>query len=101
MCKRGVKYEVANGVQILSLGVRGFAGGADDGVARSMTAQICAFDNALMCVRKIARAGNRVVFDDGGGYIEDKSNGERLWMEQIGGMCSAKPWVSRSHSAGF
>ena len=88
-CKRGVKYEVADGVQNPNRGERRFVGVVEDEEARSMTAQICAVNKTLMSVRKIARAGNRVVFDDDdGSYIEDQSTGERLWMEQVGGMCS-------------
>ena len=92
---------MANGVQIPNLGERKFVGFTEDGVARGMTAQICAVNKTLMSVSKIAKAGNRVVFDDDGSYIEDKHTGERIWMEQIGGMYSVKMWVSRKTSAGF
>ena len=65
-----------------------------------MTAQICAVNKTLMSVSKIAKAGNRVVFDDEGSYIEDKTTGERLWMTEVGGMYSIKLWVSRKTSMG-
>ena len=35
---------------------------------------------------KICRAGNRVIFDDEGSYIEDKSTGEIMWLEQRDGL---------------
>ena len=64
-----------------------------------MTAQVCAVNKTLMSVSKIASKGNRVVFDDAGSYIEDKTTGERTWMTQVGGMYSLKMWVSRQSSA--
>lgn len=98
---RGVKYEVANGVEIPNLGERKFVGVTEEGVARPRTAQICAVDKTLMSVSKVDKAGNRVGFDDDGSYIEHKSTGERIWMEQIGGMCYVKLWVSREGCPGF
>ena len=38
-------------------------------------------------------AGNRVVFDDDGSFIEDKCSGERLYLEDRGGMFMLKVWV--------
>ena len=60
-----------------------------------MTAQICAVNKTLMSVSQVAAQGNRVVFDGEGSYIEDKASGERLWMEEVGGMYMLKMWVSR------
>lgn len=98
---RGAKYEVANGVQISNLGERKFVGVTKGGVARSLTAQVCAVNKILMSVSKVAKACNRVVFDDDGSYIEGKRSGERIWMEQVGGMCSVRMWVSREGASGF
>ena len=83
--KRGVKYEIANGVEIPHLGERKFLGFTTDGSAKGMIAQICAVNRTLMSVSKIASKGNRVVFDDDGSFIEDKSTGERTWMTPVGG----------------
>ena len=98
---RGVKYEVANGVQTPNLGERKFVGVTDGGVARSLTAQVCTVNQTLMSVSTVAKAGNRVVLDDDGSYIEDKRSGERIWMEHVEGMYSVKMWVSRKRSVGF
>ena len=98
-CKRGVMYEVANGVQIPNLGERKFLGFTEEGSARGMTAQICAVNKTQMSVSKIASKGNRVVFDDDGSFIEDKETGGNNWMTQVGGMYSLKMWVSRKSSA--
>ena len=53
-----------------------------------------------MSVSKIARAGHRVVFDDDGSFIEDKSIGERLWMNERNGVYALKMWVSNKDPSG-
>ena len=75
----------------------------EDGSARAITAQVCAVNQTLMSVSKIASKGNRVVFDDEGSYIEEKATGVRTYMTQVGGMYSLKMWVSRKSTkeAGF
>ena len=98
-CKRGVMYEVADGTQIPNLGERKFLGVTEDGQGRGVVAQVCAVNKSLMSVSKIAGKGNRVVFDDAGSYIEDKTTGEKTWLQQSGGMYYLKMWVSRKSSA--
>ena len=60
-------------------------------------------NKTLRSVSKVAAQGNRVIYDDDGSYIEDKSSGERIWMENVGGMYMIKMWVSRktTKEAGF
>ena len=101
--RRGVTYEVANGVEIPNLGERKFLGYTEEGGQRGVTAQICAVNKTLMSVSKVTAQGNRVVFDDDGSYIEDKASGEIAWMQQVGGMYMLKMWVSRktTKEAGF
>ena len=66
---------------------------------RSMTAQVCDVNKALLSVKKVVAAGNKVVFgDDEGSYIENKATGERMWMEEEGGMYVLSLWVK---SGGF
>ena len=91
--RRGVEYEVANGGKIPNMGEKQFLGHTEDGVARSITAQVCEVNKALLSVSKVVRAGNRVVFDEDGSYIEDKTTGERLWLVEEGGMYALKMWV--------
>jgi len=90
--KRGVKYEVANGVRIDNLGEKRFTGITTEGSQRGITAQICEVNKALLSVRKVVSAGNKVVFDDVS-YIEDKDTGERILIEDQGGMYVLKMWV--------
>ena len=71
--KRGVEYEVANGIKIPNMGENNFIGHTGEGHARNLTAQVCEANKALLSVSKLVRAGNKVVFGDtDGNYIEDK-----------------------------
>ena len=51
----------------------------------------------------MTKKGHRVVFDEAGSYIEDKSTGEKSWMHEVNGMYMLKLWVSKktSKEAGF
>jgi hypothetical protein len=93
--RRGVKYEVANGVRIPNLGEKKFQAVSDEGVARTLTAQVCDVNKSLLSVKKVVKAGNRVVFDDEGSYIEDKGTGERMWLKEEGGMYLLSMWVRK------
>ena len=61
---------------------------------RSITAQVCEVNKALLSVSKAVAAGNDVVFGDDGGtsYIEDKMTRERVWLEEEGGMFALAMW---------
>ena len=99
-CKRGVKYEVANGVRIDNLGEKKFTGVTAEGAKRQIVAQICDVNKALLSVRKVVSAGNRVVFDDVS-FIEDKDTKERIYMEDQGGMYVLKLWVKADEDQDF
>jgi len=76
--KRGVKYEVANGVRIDNLGEKRFTGVTTEGSQRNMTAQICRVNKALLSVRKVVSAGNRVDFDECQLHRKQKTQGNVL-----------------------
>ena len=94
--KRGVEYEVANGEKIPNLGEKKFRGVTIEGKSRNITAQVCDVNKALLSVKKVMSAGNRVVFDGDGSYIEDKASGEKMWMTEEKGMFLLKMWVPKT-----
>ena len=64
-----------------------------------MTTQACAVDKCPISVSKVAKAGNRVVFDeDEGNYIEDKHTKESIWITENQGMYSIKMWIQKEKS---
>ena len=100
--RRGVQYEVANGERIPNLGQQRLAGLTDmEGFARSITAQVCAVNKPLLSVAKLVSAGNRVIFEPGAAYIEDTSNGERIWLKEVDGMYMLKLWMPTASNVGF
>ena len=46
-----------------------------------------------MSVSKAVDAGNKVVFDDGWSYIEDKRTGYRTTIQRRGGVYVLESWV--------
>ena len=94
--KKGVEYEVANGVRIPNLGEKRFVGTSDEGISRRLTAQVCDVNKGLLSVSKITRGGSRVVFDMDGSYIEDKTTHERMNLAERNGMYMLRLWTQRS-----
>ena len=94
--RRGVEYEVANGVRIPNLGEKKFVGVNEEGHERAITAQVCDVNKALLSVKKVLAAGNRVIFDEDGSFIEDKTTGERMWMRESNGMFMLRMWVKKA-----
>ena len=88
-----MKYEVADGTLIPNLGEKTFTVHNEEGQVRNVTAQVCDVNRSLLSVRKVTKAGNRVVFEEGFGYIEDKTTGERMYMEEKEGLYVMKLWV--------
>ena len=91
--KRGVKYEVANGDRIPNIGEKKFTSYSEEGKKRNITAQVCDVNKALLSVKKVVAAGNRVIFDDEGSYIEDKKTKEKMWIKEENGMYILRLWV--------
>ena len=94
--KRGVEYEVANGVTIPNLGEKTFKFQTAEGAERKITAQICEVNKGLLSVVKMVNAGNTVVFSKSGSFIEDDNSGERININEENGMYVLSMWVKRS-----
>jgi len=99
-CKKGVQYEVASGTLIPNLGEKKFIAVGEGGEMRKMKAQVCEVNKALLSVKRVLQAGNRVVFEKSGSYIEDETSGERMYLHEEGGMYMLKLWV-RKPNGGF
>ena len=61
-----------------------------EGAMRDMSFAVFSVTKALGVVSQMCRAGNRVIFnpplDPEGLYIESEQTGERLWLEEQGGL---------------
>ena len=90
--RQGITYEVANGVRIANLGEKAFIGVTEDGQEKEINAQVCEVNKALLSVSKAVKAGNTVVFDEDGSYIESKLTGQRTWLTNEGGIMPLRCW---------
>ena len=94
-CRRGVQYEVASGTLIPNLGEKRFVAVGEQGEMRKMTAQVCEVNKALLSVSKVVNAGNRVVFEAEGSYVQDRTTMEKMYLKEVGGMYMMKMWVKK------
>ena len=60
-----------------------------------MRAQVCDVNKERLSVSRMVQAGNRVVFEQNGSYVEDVQSGERMHMVEKGGMYMLKVWVEK------
>ena len=74
---------------------REFTGVKAEGSMKSVVAQVCDVNRGLLCVRKMTRSGNRVVFVNEGSYIENKNTGEVTRLKDDDGMYELTMWVKR------
>jgi hypothetical protein len=70
--------------------------GQGDGLA--LTMQVAEVKKPLASVRKMCKAGNRVVFEDGdddsyGGYVENKASGRRVPITKLDGTYQVHMWT--------
>ena len=94
-CKRGVEYEVANGVSIPNEGEKRFTAVTEEGKEKNMVVQVCDVNQGLLSVSKAVAAGNRVVFDGDGSYIENKTSKKIVKIEKVQGGYLLNLWVKK------
>ena len=80
-------------MRIPNLGEKEFNGTSEEGLIKSVKAQVCDVNKALLSVKKMTGAGNRVVFDEEGSYIEHKQSGRKMWMREENNMFVLGLWV--------
>ena len=96
-----VKYEVADGSYIEHLGEKNFVALTDAGLEHHMTAQVTDVNKALLSVSKLVSKGCKVVFDEDSSYIENKSSGDWVPLEQRHGMYVLRMWVPKTQQSPF
>ena len=66
-----------------------------------MTAQVTDVNKALLSVSKLVSKGCRVVFDEDSSFIENKSSGDWVPLEQRHGMYVLRMWVPKTQQCPF
>ena len=71
------------------------------GLLRNVVAQVTDAHKPLFSVRRMVKAGNRVVLDDDGSYVEHKESGEPVPLEEQGGVYTMRLWIPRNQNCPF
>jgi hypothetical protein len=83
--RAGLKYRAANGTPIDNLGEKSIQGVTKQGNKVGMTFQIADVTKPLGAVRAMLAAGNKVVFESGNSYIQDKTRTIKTPKEERNG----------------
>ena len=67
----------------------------EEGVEKRLILRVCDVNQGLISASKSASSGNRVILDDDGSYVENKSSGQKTWVEKRDGMYIMSLWVRR------
>ena len=73
--RMGIAYRAANGTPIKKHGERIIEGLTEGGQKLKMRITVADVSKVLASVSKICECGRRVIFDEEGSYIEDKTSG--------------------------
>lgn len=98
--QKGIIYELANGEHTPNLGENMFAGITREGTKKETVAQVAEVTQNLMSVNACLKNGNRVVFDEDGSYIEDKTSGTMNWLDRRDDVWTIKLWVLNTQGGG-
>ena len=93
--------KLADGSRVPHMGEKSFTAYTEQGHIRQMLAAVTEVDDALLSASKAVKAGNRVVFDDSGRYIEHKLSGEVTPLVAQRGLYKLKMWVPKEQSRLF
>ena len=97
----GTQYDSADGGTITTVGEKVLVLDLPDGCTRGLRMQVAdTVTKPLGAVSRITSRGNRVVFDEEEGYIENKKTGEKTWFVKRDDVYVLDA-VVRPYSAGF
>jgi hypothetical protein len=83
--RAGLKHRAANGTSIDNLGEKSIQGITKQGNKVGMTFQIADVTKPLGAVRAMLAAGNKVVFESGNSYIQDRTRTIKTPIEERNG----------------
>ena len=99
--KAGEYYRAANGNKIFHEGERVVSMMTQEGSMRDMRFTVCDVSKVLGSVSQMCRTGHRVVFNlpwsEEGSYIEQEETGERMWLQEEGGLYVLKTKIAPTH----
>ena len=91
--REGIMYRAANGNTMPNYGEQRLAWESEEDSKGGINIQVTDVTKVLASVGKICEAGNRVVFEPEGGYIERISDGNRTKFKKKGAVYVLETWV--------
>lgn len=91
----GRYYTAANGTRIAIHGMKKVQGYTEEGTRVGMEVQIADVKKTLASVARMCEAGNRVVFDSQGSYVEHKASGKRTAIEKGKDGYKIRMWIPK------
>ena len=88
--KRGLKYTAASGHKMPNRGQQRVTGVTSDGREVKLLLQVTDVNKALCSVRQMCEANNRVVFEKGGSYIQNRDTGVKTAIYETDGVYKMK-----------
>ena len=95
MSQAGQTYRAANGAAIANFGKTVFSFNTANGTKCVMPFQVADVEKPLVSVARMTDAGNRVVFEKGGGYVESTQTGRRVRLQRDGNVFVLDMFVPR------
>ena len=96
--REGMNYRAANGTTMPNYGEQRLCWESEEGQRGGINIQITDVTKVLASVGKICEAGNRVVFEPDGGFIERIKDGNRTQFKRKGAVYVLETWVRARNS---
>ena len=72
-----------------------FLAQTDEGIQKTVTAQVADVNRELLSVSRAVTNGAQVVFHPQGSFIQDLQTKEKIWLKEENGMYTLSMWVPR------
>ena len=94
--KAGINYVAANGTDITNYGQRKIKGYSNEKIPLNVAAQVADVRSNLASAYRMCQAGNRVILDEDGSFIENKKTGKRIKVKMEKGAFEFELWVKKA-----
>lgn len=98
--KAGVSYRSASGGRMENEGEKKVKFHTEEGHKRGITFQVCDCTKPLISAAEIVAAGNRIVLDSNGSFIENKRTGQKTKLIKENGVFVMNTWVPECRGEG-
>ena len=96
--RRGLRYRAANGTGIANEGEKCLKGYTIEASCVDMVMQVVAVTKPLGSARAIVKVGNRVVFDEGDSFVQNRATGKKTKINERNGAYVLDLWVPRGNA---